>query len=152
MECCKLLCCHSWVGWRPADRTQETENGRQGRTKYWACIEFIVALSFYCLLPLLSAPPVGKSIIWGDSELRLSQLFHFLFSLHPPSLSDFSVVCADSLMLLNCFGKALFKLPFSKKESFRRQGVFRANMGFFCLYKTGRSGQCKHPFESKSLF
>lgn len=35
------------------------------------------------------------------------------------------MVCADSPMLLNCFGKAVFKLPLSKKESFRRQEVFR---------------------------
>lgn len=73
----------------------------------------------------------------------------FLCTLLPSQTSV--MVCADSPRLLYCFGKAVLKLPLSKKESLRRQDVFTANISFFCLYKIGRSGQCNHLFESKSL-
>lgn len=58
IQSCKQLCCHNWMGWRPADRTQETESGRQRRYEilrlHWVygCFLFLMPAAFCFFLHL----------------------------------------------------------------------------------------------------
>lgn len=108
---------------------------------------YLFSVSNACCV-LLSASPMGESMIRGDGEFRISRLSPPC-SVHLPSQASLLFYPT----LLHCFGKVALRLPLSKKGSLRRQDVFSQQIpASFTSVKTGRYGQRDYPFQSESPF